>query len=354
MLTWEGMSMFLLDARAYAACGLTPETQVLAAVSGGSDSTALLLELHRLVREGKIKRVAGAHINHGIRDAEAQRDEAFVWRLCRRLEIENFTARVSVPAFAQRTGMSLEHAAREMRYKHLRQIKAERGFDCIAVAHHQSDQAETILQHAIRGCGLNGLVGMKTVSGDIVRPLLDVSKAEILAFLAEGNHPFLEDSTNMEPYAQRNRLRQRVIPELVRENPQAIEHLCRTASFLAEDEAYLTGLAKAARTECGENRKAIARLPKPVRKRVLMALLAERDVEVSADTVMRLDELLLARTGVRIPLSDGFCAWTENDNLRLGKLSELETYDLPLEIGQVCALKTGRLLVTKAAAAALP
>jgi len=346
--------MCLLDAQAYSACRLTPKSRVLAAISGGADSTALLLELDRLWREGRIALVGAAHVNHGIRGGEAERDEDFVRRLCESLQVPYHVTAVDAPAYARRQGTSLEAAARELRYAFLRQVAARHGFDRIAVAHHREDQAETILQHAIRGCGLNGLTGMRQADGDLIRPLLGVSKAEILTWLAKRDQPFVTDSTNALPCAQRNRLRLRVLPELVRENPKAVEHLCRMAGFLGEDEAYLSEVAGQARAACGEDRSKLSQLPAPIRKRVLMALLAEQADRVSADAVERLDALLTAQSGTVIALRGEICAWTENERLCFGRPPNPVAYDLPLVQGRECQTPRGGLLVTRVTQAQLP
>ena len=346
--------MPLLDTQAYESCALTSETHVLIAVSGGADSTALLLELVRLWREKKLCRVAVAHVNHGIRGEEALRDENFVRELCQDLCVPFFVICVDAPAHAKQHGKSLEHAARDLRYAFLEQIAAEQGFDCIAVAHHREDQAETILQHAIRGCGLSGMIGMKPIRGNLVRPLLRVCKAEILDYLSRLGQAYITDSTNAEPCAQRNRLRQRVLPELLRENAKAVEHLCRTAEFFSEDEAYLAELASKAQAECGQDCKKLSQLPVPIRKRVLMSLLTGQGCAVSTDKIVRLDDLLLAQSGTTIPLSDGYCAWTEYNRLIIGKKPTWLAFDLPLKIGEECQTGQGKLSLSRSSQAALP
>ena len=157
---------------------------VLVALSGGPDSVALAL----LALESGA-RVSAAHVEHGIRGADSVRDMEFVEDFCARQGIALYTARIAVPELAQKTGVGLETAAREARYAFLRKVKEQIGADVIATAHHRDDQMETVLMHLFRGCGTRGLEGMRARSGDLVRPLLEYSKADLITYLREKGQP---------------------------------------------------------------------------------------------------------------------------------------------------------------------
>ncbi len=196
------------------------------ALSGGADSVALL----RLLLEVGA-RVVALHCNFHLRGEESDRDEHFVSALCQGLGVELHVRHFDTRAYASEKGISLEMAARELRYEWFEQMRAELGCEDIAVAHHQDDQAETVLLNLLRGTGLRGLAGMRRRNGHIIRPLLGFSKREILAYLRSLRQDFVVDSTNLEREAQRNKIRLDVVPLLKEINPKAVEHICRMADL---------------------------------------------------------------------------------------------------------------------------
>jgi len=213
---------------------------VLVALSGGPDSMALLCGLMRL-RQTMGFSLCAAHFNHGIRPA-AQEDEQFCRTWCEKEKIPFFAGRADVPALAKKEGRTLEEAAREARYAFLRQAAEAAGACRIAVAHHRDDQAETVLFRLGRGSGLKGLSGMALQNGAVIRPLLFVSREEILAFLKEEAIPFCRDETNSQPCCARNRLRA-LLPELEKVHPGFSENVCRAAKLLLRDEEALEAWA---------------------------------------------------------------------------------------------------------------
>jgi len=162
---------------------IPPGAGVLAGVSGGADSVALLHVLHRLGGELGFT-LRAAHLHHGIRGAEADGDEEFVRKLCAGLGVELTAERADIPALAQERGHTLEQAAREARYAFFRRVMADTGAVRVAVAHHMEDQAESLLLHLIRGSGLKGLTAMQPRRGEVIRPFLTVRRGEIEAYLA--------------------------------------------------------------------------------------------------------------------------------------------------------------------------
>ena len=219
------------------ACRLPPGAHVLAAVSGGADSTALLCFLCE-ARERLSLKISCAHVEHGIRGGESLRDMAFVAGLCEKLGVPLYSARVDAPGYAKENGCGLEDAARTLRYGFLTDTAREIGADAIALAHHAQDQAETVLLHAGRGSDLRGLCAMRPRSGLLIRPLLEASPDELRAYLRERGQPWREDSTNESPEPARNRVRLRVMPELERACPGAGEALCRLAHAAQRDEDF--------------------------------------------------------------------------------------------------------------------
>ncbi len=325
--------MVIIHEETLRACGVEQGSVVLAGISGGADSTALLLSLHEARARGEIAGLCAAHLHHGIRGASADGDMAFCAELCVRLGIPLQTGRADVPAYARGKRMTLEEAARELRYAFLRRAMAESGADCIAVAHQREDQAETLLMHLIRGSGLDGLTGMRMRSGEIVRPMLGVSRAEIEAYLGERGQDWREDETNAAMDAARNRVRHELIPMIARVNPRATETICRTASLLAEDAAYLADQAEDAERRIargdGLDRAGLCALPPPLSKRILRRRIYAACGNVTNADIRRVLALSGAQTGTRIELFGGRAAWVDREILRIGAYPEHAPYCTP-------------------------
>lgn len=208
---------------------LTTNGKYLVALSGGADSVALLLALHQLDYH-----IEAAHCNFHLRGTESDRDELFCEDLCKKLNIPFHRAHFDTQIYARQHHVSIEMAARTLRYTYFRNLAQALNMQGICVAHHQDDNAETILLHLVRGTGLQGLTGMKPRRDDILRPMLCVTRNEVLDFLhAEGQH-YMTDSTNEQPEYQRNKLRLEVMPLLRELNSSLTETLTLTAQHLTE------------------------------------------------------------------------------------------------------------------------
>lgn len=228
---------------------LPPGSSVLCAVSGGADSMCLL---HQLVSLGSVPdiRVAAAHFEHGIRGEESLRDSRFVKDYCEANSIPFFAGSADVPAYARENGISVEDAARKLRYEFLEKTAAENGFDRIATAHNADDNAETVLFNLTRGSGLKGLCGIPPVRGKIVRPILDMTRAEIEKYLSENSVPHVEDSSNACDDYSRNRIRHHAVPVLKEINPAFSESVFRSCELLRGDEEYLDSEAGKIASAC--------------------------------------------------------------------------------------------------------
>lgn len=325
--------MFVWTDSTWAACGVSESNGVLAALSGGADSVALLLGLYELQKNGRIARLEAAHLHHGIREAEADEDEAFAKALCGSLGIPFRSERIDVPALAERDGISVELAARNARYAFLERVRCERELDVIALGHHRDDQAETLLMHLLRGSGTDGLGGMRLRTGNRIRPLLRTGKDEILAYLKERGQPYRTDSTNFVRDATRNMIRLSVMPALETVNPSAKKALAGAAERIAEDADYFARLADAAYAECGTNRERLCALDRPIRIRVLKRILNSADY--TSNDLNRMDALLNGQTGDMATLSNGVTVWLDAECLRIG-LPEQKRCRIPLpECGSV-------------------
>ena len=207
----------------------SPGDKVICAVSGGADSMALLWGMYML-REKLGIILECAHFNHQLRGEESDRDAAFVRQFCEDYHIPFHYGKAKVVAGEK----GLEAAAREARYAFLRSLPG-----VVATAHTADDNAETVLMHLLRGTGLKGLGGIAPKSGNVIRPMLSVTREEVLAFLEEYSLPYVEDSSNHTDDFLRNRLRHNVVPLLKKENPKFSPNLSQMALRLRQDEACL-------------------------------------------------------------------------------------------------------------------
>lgn len=218
---------------------------IVVGLSGGADSVCLINVLAEIVREhadkyGDISIVA-VHINHGIRGEEAQRDELFAKSVADSLGIIFRVYRLDIPGMAKQRGISEETAGRIARYDCFRKTAEKLGIQHtkIAVAHHMDDQAETILMHMIRGSSVAGLAGMRAVAGDIIRPLLCVSRTDIEQYLGGKGLSYVIDSTNMDNGYTRNMVRNCLIPDMEKINPQFKQAVNNMSDDVAEYLDYI-------------------------------------------------------------------------------------------------------------------
>ena len=241
------MDALMLEIKRYIGANqlICPGDGVVVGLSGGPDSVFLLYALHTLQPRMDFT-LRAVHVHHGIRGAEADRDEMFSEKLCAKLDIPFQAVHVAAPAYATQHGLSLEEAARILRYEALeaaRQQLTQAPAAWIAVAHHLDDQAETVLHNLVRGAGLRGLAGMENRRNHVIRPLLSIKREDILKWLKQNDIPYVTDSTNADPHYTRNRIRSTVLPELREINPEASAHIAHSAALLREADAYFHALA---------------------------------------------------------------------------------------------------------------
>lgn len=222
---------------------------LVVALSGGADSVALLTALHALGHE-----VEAAHCNFRLRGAESDRDEAFCKHLCGRLGVPLHVIHFDTREYAALHKVSIEMAARDLRYNYFTQLCHDLHAGAVCIAHHRDDQVETVLLHLMRGTGLRGLVGMRHVTTQtfrgmpctFLRPMLGVSEAEIRQYLNDTAQDFVTDSTNLEADVQRNKLRLDVIPMIEEMSPGFKDNVIRMTHNLGDTEAIVeASIAKA-------------------------------------------------------------------------------------------------------------
>ena len=206
---------------------------VIVGLSGGADSTALLLVLMRLGY-----RVHAVHCNFHLRGAESDRDEKFVTDLCKKLGVDLEVCHYDTGQYAADHGISIEMAARELRYSDFERIMKQQGAAAVCIAHHRDDSVETVLLNLIRGTGLKGLTGIKPRNGHIIRPMLCVSRQEIEDWLKDIGQAYITDSTNLETDYTRNKIRLELLPMMRSINPSVDGSIDLTAQHLQQAFAF--------------------------------------------------------------------------------------------------------------------
>ena len=283
---------------------IQPGDTVVCALSGGADSVALLFAFY-LLKEKLGIQLEAAHFNHHLRGEESDRDEAFAAELCDRYDIPLHRGGGEI-----RTGKKgLEAAARDARYAFLRSIPGK-----IATAHTADDNAETVLMHLIRGTGLKGLGGIAPVRGQVIRPMLKVTRQDVEEFLEEWCLQHIEDSSNGTDVFLRNRIRHHVMPLLAEENPRIAENLSQMALRLRLDEEFLSQQIHSTDLPRVENLKT---MPKALRNRYLEAFLKRSGVSEPEDAHIALAEALLFsdKPSARASLPGGVTIAREYDAL---------------------------------------
>ncbi len=321
---------------------------ILVGFSGGADSTALLHMLSEYCKRAPHKiRLCAAHINHGIRGAEANRDEEFCRQTAKELGVEFFALHADVPSIAAERGESIETAARNVRYEYFDSLQKQLGISLLATAHNADDNLETIIFNIARGSALKGICGIpasrKGGNGYVVRPILGMSKEQILEYCDKNELEFVTDSTNLETEYTRNKIRSGIIPIMRQINSAAVENAYRMSKSLEEDSLCIESLSLWFAEELGENCEIdiekVADSPAAVVNRVLMQIYSFLTEGKTLERV-HIDALReLARRGVphsSVTLPCGIVGVIENGRLCLIKRDEqdiktaVEAYLLPL------------------------
>jgi len=248
---------------------------VLICVSGGADSMCLL-EVMRHISYEEMFDIAVAHYNHELRGDESDRDETFVMDICEAHGIPFYSGRGDVALFAKKRGLSIEEAARDMRYDFFYDTAEVAGADRIATAHTMDDNAETMIINLVRGAGANGMSGIPPVRDTVIRPLLRVSRDEVMSFIDERGIQYVDDSTNGMDIYTRNKIRHSIIPVIKEINPRFNDAASTAAELFRADEDFITDIADLFIQDCciglTANAADLAVLPFSVSSRVIRKL----------------------------------------------------------------------------------
>lgn len=300
------------------ACQLLPagkgSDNVLTAISGGADSVALL---RMMVRLGYA--TAAAHCNFHLRGEESDRDETFVSVLCRKLGIHLHITHFDTQAYASQQGISIEMAARQLRYQWFEELCQKYGYTHIAVAHHRDDSVETVLLNLIRGTGIHGLTGIKPRNGRIIRPFLQTDRKSILEYLAALEQTFVTDSTNLCDNYVRNYIRLNLLPMMETLNPSVRMSIAETAERLGQvADIYDEAVCQAAERVCHKQLHSIdipALLQEKHPQTVLYELLAPKGF--NASQVKQVHQCMLTGESGRIFQSTQYRLLRDRESLQL-------------------------------------
>lgn len=315
--------------------------KILVGLSGGADSVCLTHILLSL-KESLNTEVFAAHVNHGIRGKEAERDENFVKDFAEKYKITLFVKHADVPNESRKRGISEELCGREIRYEFFDEIVRKYTINSIATAHNKNDNAETVLMNFIRGTSISGICGIPVKRGNIIRPILGLSRDEIIQYIEENNLDYVTDSTNLAADYTRNKVRLNLIPQIQGEyNTNFINVAVKNAANLSMDRDLLEKLADDAEQRCIENNsiklcdfnKEHRALQRRILYRALTRITGTSDV--SSLYIDDIEKLILGQSGKRIDLPQNTEAVKEYDRLVIReKDCSVKDFEYHLTIGE--------------------
>ena len=327
--------------------GMAENTPILLALSGGADSVALLALLCDYAKKNGTP-LSVAHVNHKLRGADSDADRDFCRALAAKHDLPFYLLETDVATLADQNHRGIEEEARIVRYDFFSSLMEKHSIPLLVTAHHADDNAETVLLHLTRGSGLRGLCGIAPVrdfeTGKLLRPLLSVTKSEILAFCEANDLAYVTDATNDDTDYARNRIRHKVMPELCRVNPAAAESIARLCKVAAKENDFMDECAKdflAAhqKTDGSIPTKALNNAHPALAARVISCLLAEvldESCSVHTEAVLRLSENGMPHSS--LDLGDGVRATIENGALSFTRAPEEPQknfdYEISLHMGE--------------------
>ena len=316
--------------------GLSKSTPILVAFSGGPDSAALLRMLVEYGKENGTP-IYAAHVDHLIRDGEHDRDRDFCIKTAQGYGVEIFVKTVDVPALSKETGESLELCARRARYEFFDELMQKLNIPLLATAHNADDNLETLLMSLVRGSGLHGMCGIppvrRTDFGILIRPLLAVSKNDILDYCRVNAVGFVTDSTNAIPDCTRNRLRLEVLPILKEINGSAVANASRLSMLCREDDALLSSMADDLVKDGSISLESFNASPAPIGARALFKLFGGKLERVHIEALTQLCHKAVPHSELSLP--NGKTAVIKNGSLTLkSEVLPVARYEISLHRGE--------------------
>lgn len=295
---------------------ITKGDKIICGLSGGADSTCLFLVLYEL-REKLDISLEALHVNHCLRGSESDNDEAFCRNLCEKLNIPFTSVSCNVKDYSENNSLSVEEAARKLRYSVLEKKSAGKK---IATAHNANDNLETLLLNIVRGTALKGLAGIPPIRGNIIRPMLSVTRNEIEEYLLKHGQNFVTDSTNLSDDYTRNKIRHKIIPLMKEINGSVIETSIRSLDILRKENNYIEDEVENALKKCRVGNKLInIRLfSKVITERCIIRILSENALPYSYDKVSKVCKIL--ETGGKINVSGNFYFISDRESIELKEI----------------------------------
>ena len=299
---------------------------VVCGLSGGADSVALLISMSELSEKLGIS-VEALHVNHCLRGTESDGDEQFCRELCARLNVPFKAISCDVRSYAEQYSLSTEEAARKLRYDIFREHSKGKK---LATAHNANDNLETVILNLARGTGIKGLAGIPMIRGNIIRPLLTVTRKEIEDFLAKRSQPYVTDSTNLSDDYTRNKIRHRILPLLSEINSSAVETSINSINTVREENAFIEAMNKC---QIKNALNGLGKYPPIIRKRCISRLLSENRLPYSHKRLEEADTALME--GGKINISGDIYLIGSDDSIELKKISPQakDVTESPLIIG---------------------
>lgn len=311
---------------------LSDGDSVAVALSGGADSVCLLLSLVEISRKLNIS-VSALHVNHCLRGIESDNDEIFCHKLCQKLGIPIISQKFDVSGYAQKNKLSIEQAARNIRYdffkEHTENIK-------LATAHNANDNAETVIFNLARGTGIKGISGIPPVRDNIIRPLIEITRDEIESFLSVKGQDFVTDKTNLTDDYTRNKIRHHVIPTLLSVNSSLFKTMTNTSENFRTDNDFLEEFSQTTFEQCmtSEGLCGLEKFHTAVRHRCISKFLELNNIEISHRRISDIDDICLG--GGKINICKDTYIISENNKLYI---KHTVTHDLPCDVSY--PLKSG-------------
>jgi len=301
--------------------------KVMVGLSGGADSMCLLDLVAKFNTNLEFDFFA-VHINHGLRDLEAQRDQDFVVEYCQKNKIKIICKNIKTKEYARKNNKTIEQAGRELRYKTFKEVLENEGANKLLVAHHKNDQVETVLMHICRGSSLSGARGMELENNKVVRPLLNYTRAEIEGYIQSNNIPFIEDSSNSDINYTRNYIRHNVLPNLEKIWPNVVNSIANFAEKVKEEDDYIDSLVPVTLLVIKNTKVTIKQEAEKLKLPILLRLIRKafeslgKLVDIEKKHLLQVVELFVMKNGSQISLPNGLVAFKEYNGVVIAEKSK--------------------------------
>ncbi len=332
---------------------ISHDDRVLVALSGGADSVFLLLALLDASKTIGFE-VAACHVEHGIRGKASLDDMNFCESLCNGLDIKFYAKSFDVVSISKKQKISVEAAGRKVRYDYFDEIIKDYGYTLVATAHHKDDKIETILMNILRGCGLRGFMGIDFKNGNIIRPLLNISKREILDYCRENSVSYCTDETNYDTEYTRNKIRHVLLPNLREFNPSLDESLIRQSIIFSGEDDYMHAEARLGLKNCltqnGIDINKLSLYHTALKRRIIYMYIAKcrgTELDITFGDVESAIELCeKGETGKTIYLSKGIKVGIEYGVFSVMDESQIKSFEYRLELDRPVDIVEAGIRVT--------